>query len=166
MEINSARPAVVEVASSAAASTEQVDRFNQRKVIEAQSDDVKSEAIYFSPVIRIDKDTQSTVIQYRDPNTGQVLQQYPHKSRVSAYEHAQDTAKASASSSDQDHVINVISDAAPQVQAPAKQDSSSAVSQSGSQAQAAPQQQAQQPAAVAPQPPVQKNQDPVVDQQA
>jgi hypothetical protein len=154
MEINSARPAGSEVASNAAVSTEQVDRFNQRKAIEAQSD-VKSEAIFFSPVIRIDKDTQSTVIQYRDPTTGAVTREYPDKAKVNAYEHAQDTAKAIAKDESQDHVISVIhDDAAPAVKAPVKQDSAPVVSQAA----------VSKP--VAQQPPVQKSQDPVVDQQA
>lgn len=84
MEINNARPATAELASLTAASV-QNDRFKDRKKIEAQSD-VKNEAVYFSPVIRIDKETQAAVIQYRDQETGEVKNEYPQPDRVQAYE--------------------------------------------------------------------------------
>lgn len=91
MEINSARPATVEVASLSA-SDAQATRFKERKQREAQSD-VRNEAVYFSPVVRIDRETQSAVIQYRDQETGEVLNQYPNKGKASgAYQQAQDSA--------------------------------------------------------------------------
>ena len=90
MEINNARPATAELASLTAASV-QNDRFKERKSIEAQSD-VKSDAVYFSPVIRIDKDTQAAVIQYRDEETGEVQNEYPQPDKVQAYEQANETA--------------------------------------------------------------------------
>jgi hypothetical protein len=106
MEINSAKPAANEVASISAASSEQASRFNERKSIEAQSD-VKNEAVFFSPVIKIDKETHTTVIQYRDSTTGAVTREYPDKAKISAYEQAQSSAKPDKS---EDQNIPVISD--------------------------------------------------------
>ena len=40
---------------------------------------------YFSPVMRIDVDTQKAVLQYRDSETGDVERQYPSKERLKAY---------------------------------------------------------------------------------
>jgi hypothetical protein len=111
MEINSAKPAANEVASVTAAASEQVARFNDQKAIEAQSD-VKSEAVFFSPVIKIDKDTQTTVIQYRDPTTGAVTKEYPDKAKLDAYQHAQETAKPGVSAV-QNGNIKIISDNQP-----------------------------------------------------
>jgi len=91
MEVNSARPAATEVVSTTAAAAEQAGRFNERKSREAQSD-VKNDAVFFSPVVKIDKETHSTVIQYRDSNTGEVTRQYPDKAIIGAYEQAQETA--------------------------------------------------------------------------
>jgi hypothetical protein len=42
-------------------------------------------SIYLSPVVRIDNDTQTAVLQYRDPNTGKVLRQFPPKAGSDAY---------------------------------------------------------------------------------
>jgi len=90
MEINNTRPATAELASLTAASV-QNDRFKDRKAIEAQSD-VRSDAVYFSPVIKIDKDTQAAVIQYRDEETGEVQNEYPQREKVQRYEQAQEKA--------------------------------------------------------------------------
>lgn len=90
MELNiNARPATNETASIAASSV-QSTQFKERRLREAQSD-VRNEAVYFSPVIRIDKDTQAMVIQYRDDQTGEVKNQYPNKGNVKAYQQADDT---------------------------------------------------------------------------
>jgi hypothetical protein len=42
-------------------------------------------SIYLSPVVRIDNETQTAVLQYRDPNTGKVLRQFPAKAGSDAY---------------------------------------------------------------------------------
>ncbi|MDB5477866.1 MAG: hypothetical protein JWM96_361 [Alphaproteobacteria bacterium] len=89
MELNSARPAL-EPANTAAATAMSATKFKERRVREAQSD-VKNEAVYFSPVIRIDKDTQAAVIQYRDSQTGEVKNQYPNKT-ATAYQRAEETS--------------------------------------------------------------------------
>jgi hypothetical protein len=92
MEINSTRPATIEIASVSAAEA-QATRFKERKLREAQSD-VRNDAVYFSPVIRINPETQAAVIQYRDEETGEVESEYPHKVKADAYQHAQDTANS------------------------------------------------------------------------
>lgn len=43
---------------------------------------------YFSPVVRIDGETNRAVLQYRDPDTGKVLRQYP-PARSAAYKQAE-----------------------------------------------------------------------------
>lgn len=91
MEINNARPATAELATMTAASV-QSDRFKDRKLREAQAD-ARGDAVYFSPVIKIDKETQSAVIQYRDQETGEVENEYPHKEKLNAYKHAEEAAK-------------------------------------------------------------------------
>jgi hypothetical protein len=40
---------------------------------------------YFSPVLKIDVDTQKAVLQYRNAETGDVERQYPSKERLKAY---------------------------------------------------------------------------------
>ena len=40
---------------------------------------------YFSPVTRIDVETHTAVLQYRDSATGDVERQYPSKERLKAY---------------------------------------------------------------------------------
>jgi hypothetical protein len=42
-------------------------------------------SIYLSPVVRIDNETQTAVLQYRDPSTGKVLRQFPAKTGSDAY---------------------------------------------------------------------------------
>jgi hypothetical protein len=44
-----------------------------------------AKATYFSPVMKIDVDTQKAVLQYRDSETGDVERQYPSKERLKAY---------------------------------------------------------------------------------
>ena len=44
-----------------------------------------AKATYFSPVVKIDVDTQKAVLQYRDSQTGDVERQYPSKERLKAY---------------------------------------------------------------------------------
>lgn len=111
MEINNARPATAELASLTAAAV-QTDRFKERKKIEAYSD-VKSDAVYFSPVIRIDHETQAAVIQYRDRETGEVKNEYPqqHDKGVHAYEHASQEREAVKADVE---VIRVIQEEAPE----------------------------------------------------
>lgn len=40
---------------------------------------------YFSPVVRLDTETQRTVLQYRDGSDGKVLVQYPSEKQLEAY---------------------------------------------------------------------------------
>jgi hypothetical protein len=40
---------------------------------------------YYSPVVRIDSETQRTVLQYRDGSDGKVLVQYPSEKQLEAY---------------------------------------------------------------------------------
>lgn len=83
MEVTTARPAN-EAAQLSAASLQNV-RFQERRLREAQSD-VRNEAVYFSPVIRIDKDTQTAILQYRDSSTGKVEREYPAPPKQGAYQ--------------------------------------------------------------------------------
>jgi hypothetical protein len=50
---------------------------------------------YFSPVIRIDNETSRAVLQYRDPDTGEVLRQYP-SATTGAYAKRAEQAKNDA----------------------------------------------------------------------
>ncbi len=57
---------------------------------------------YYSPVVRIDSETQRTVLQFRDGSDGKVLMQYPSEKQLEAYrskastERAKDQEKAEA----------------------------------------------------------------------
>ena len=82
MEVTAARPST-EAAQLIAASLQNV-RFKERRLREAQSD-VRSDVVYFSPVIRIDSETQSAIIQYRDGLTGEVQREYPPGEKYGAY---------------------------------------------------------------------------------
>ncbi len=58
---------------------------------------------YYSPVVRIDSETQRTVLQFRDGSDGKVLVQYPSEKQLEAYrskattERAKEQEKAEAS---------------------------------------------------------------------
>ena len=43
---------------------------------------------YFSPVTRIDVETQRAVLQYRNAETGQLIRQYPSEKQIQAYQRA------------------------------------------------------------------------------
>ncbi len=43
---------------------------------------------YFSPVTRIDVETQTAVLQYRNAETGQLIRQYPSEKQIQAYQRA------------------------------------------------------------------------------
>jgi hypothetical protein len=57
---------------------------------------------YYSPVVRIDSETQRTVLQFRDGSDGKVIVQYPSEKQLEAYrskantERAKDQEKAEA----------------------------------------------------------------------
>jgi hypothetical protein len=57
---------------------------------------------YYSPVVRIDSETQRTVLQFRDGSDGKVLVQYPSEKQLEAYrskasaERAKEQEKAEA----------------------------------------------------------------------
>lgn len=92
MEITPTRPAT-ELASITAA-TLQNARFKERRAREAESD-VKNTVVYYSPVIRIDAETASAVIQFRDEKTGEIQREYPNIPQgLEAYKSAQGTAEA------------------------------------------------------------------------
>jgi len=44
--------------------------------------------MYFSPVVRIDPQTQQAVWQVRDPQSGRVVQQFPTEAQLRAYREA------------------------------------------------------------------------------
>lgn len=46
---------------------------------------VKSDETFFSPVIKIDRENQTAILQFRDTETGEVTKEYPSDS-VRAYE--------------------------------------------------------------------------------
>ena len=52
-------------------------------------------AKYFSPVVRLDPETQRVVLLYRDPETGDVLSQYPSEKQLKAYGESQKLAAGS-----------------------------------------------------------------------
>lgn len=99
MEINSSLRPVANDSAAVANASLQNERFKERRQREAQSD-VKNEAVFFSPVIRIDKETQSAVIQYRDTTTGEVKNEYPNKKAASNYERADGTASEKSAKND------------------------------------------------------------------
>ena len=86
MDVNSTRPGPD--LASLTASALQNTRFKERRLREAQSD-VRNEAIYSSPVLRIDNDTQTVILQYRDISTGEIEIQYPSKKQMQSYTQAQ-----------------------------------------------------------------------------
>jgi hypothetical protein len=51
-------------------------------------------SIYWSPVVRIDNETQTAVFEYLDPKTGAVLRSYPHQVGSQAYAKAQDDRRS------------------------------------------------------------------------
>jgi hypothetical protein len=55
---------------------------------------------YFSPVVRIDPKTEVAVWEVRDPQTGQVVQQFPREATIKAYS-AQSAAPVPAEKSGQ-----------------------------------------------------------------
>lgn len=68
----------------------QSNRFKERDARKADSV-VRSDAVYFSPVIRIDPDTQTAIIQYRDSSTGQITNEYPTPRQMDSYKHSAET---------------------------------------------------------------------------
>lgn len=89
MEVTQARPST-EAATLVAASLQNV-RFKERRLRDAQSD-VRNQAVFFSPVIRIDHDTQTAVMQFRDGATGEVKREYPNPVKFDIYRHAAEAA--------------------------------------------------------------------------
>src|SRR4051812_46183704 len=49
---------------------------------------------YYSPVVRIDSETQRTVLQFRDGSDGKVLVQYPSEKQLEAYRSRATTERA------------------------------------------------------------------------
>ena len=49
---------------------------------------------YYSPVVRIDSETQRTVLQFRDGSDGKVLVQYPSEKQLEAYRSKASTERA------------------------------------------------------------------------
>jgi len=86
MDVNTTRPSP-ELASLTASALQNA-RFKERRIREAQSD-VRSDVVYYSPVVRIDNDSQIAVLQYRDASTGEVQTQYPSPRQIESYTQAQ-----------------------------------------------------------------------------
>lgn len=86
MDMNPTRPAP-ELASLTASAL-QTTRFKERRTREVHSD-VRNEAVFYSPVIKIDSETQNVVLQYRDSETGKIEREYPKEVQVGAYETTQ-----------------------------------------------------------------------------
>jgi hypothetical protein len=99
MDISNARPSP-ELASLTAAAL-QNSRFKERKLREAQSD-VRHDAVYFSPVIKIDADSQRAVMQYRDAHTGEIQNQYPSPQRSDSYAQVQARSEAAIEAVERD----------------------------------------------------------------
>lgn len=60
------------------------DIVKHAKLEEAQSM-AKPTFAYFSPVIKIDKATNTAIFQYRDHESGEVTREFPSKSEIEAY---------------------------------------------------------------------------------
>jgi hypothetical protein len=86
MDITIARPTNEGVQLTASALQE--TRFKERKQREAQSV-ARNDAIFFSPVIKVDTETNTAIIQYRDVQTGEVQNQYPSPKQIDSYKQAQ-----------------------------------------------------------------------------
>lgn len=78
--------------ASLAGSVAQSSRYKDRDARKADSV-VRNEVVYFSPVIRIDPDTQTAIIQYRDSNTGKVTNEYPTEKQMESYERSAQVAE-------------------------------------------------------------------------
>ena len=78
-------------ASALIASASQSSRFKEKDVRKADAITKASEAVYFSPVIRIDAETSAAIIQYRDSETGAVKNEYPSPKQVEQYSKAPET---------------------------------------------------------------------------
>jgi hypothetical protein len=71
----------------------QKNRFNERKLREAETV-TRSEAVYFSPVVKIDPETSVLSIQYRDSKTGEVQNEYPSPKQLESYRQSVETTPA------------------------------------------------------------------------
>ncbi len=91
MDVNVTRPGP-ELASLMASALKDTG-FKERRLREAQSD-VRSDVLYYSPVVRIDTDAQLAVLQYRDAATGEVQTQFPSPRQIENYTAAQVRSEA------------------------------------------------------------------------
>jgi hypothetical protein len=71
----------------------QKNRFNERKLREAETV-TRSEAVYFSPVLKFDAVTSVISIQYRDSKTGEVQNEYPTPKQLESYRKSAETTPA------------------------------------------------------------------------
>lgn len=78
-----------------AGSVVQSNRFKERDAREADSI-VRNEAVFFSPVIRIDTDTNTAIIQYRDSQTGQVKNEFPTPKQIDSYRQSSEVGQKAA----------------------------------------------------------------------
>lgn len=90
METNISRGSVE--TASLASSIVQSDRYKERDIRKADSV-VRNEVVYFSPVIRIDPGTSTTILQYRDSSTGKVENEYPTPQQIESYKHSAEAAQ-------------------------------------------------------------------------
>lgn len=79
-------------ASTLIAAASQSSRFKEKDVRKADAVTKASEAVYFSPVIKIDAETSAAIIQYRDSETGAVKNEYPSPKQVEQYERVREVA--------------------------------------------------------------------------
>lgn len=70
-----------------ASASEQAPRPNTVETgsVTTQTSGGAGQGSYFSPVLRIDSETQKIVILFRDENTGEVKRQYPSERQLEAY---------------------------------------------------------------------------------
>ena len=68
-----------------------IETLAQQTLALAKRDSLETELAkvsYFSPVTRIDVETQTAVLQYRNAETGQLIRQYPSEKHIQAYQRA------------------------------------------------------------------------------
>lgn len=90
MEVNVNKPNAE--AAGNAVSAVQNTRFKEKRLIEAQTDN-RDKVVYFSPVIKIDSETNTAILQYRDSETGKVKNEFPAKQASDSYEQVQTQRK-------------------------------------------------------------------------
>jgi uncharacterized FlaG/YvyC family protein len=89
--MNASTVNTAERAAPAVALTRQIDPAQEATTAYGQLENLRNS--YFSPVIRIDAETNRAVLQFRDPETGKVLRQYPPSTAGAYKKSAEDAEK-------------------------------------------------------------------------